>query len=254
MPAWRPLYKEATTPEGALALALATRPDTAPGLRYLYSDLNAILLGRIVAAVGGQPLDAFLAARVFGPLGMADTRFNPPPSERPRIAPTEYDSWRQRSCAARCTTRTPSRSGGVSGHAGLFSTAADLSRFAARLLGGGRSTGGACSTRTRRAVRRGAGHAISRRAIGLGDAHGGNSAGHYLSRARIGHTGFTGTSLWVDRERGVFVLLLTKPREPDAHERARSAACASPSPTRHARARLRPRLPTLLRAPAPTPR
>ena len=210
MPAWRPLYKEATSAEGALALALATRPDTAPGVRYVYSDLNAILLGRLVARVSGAPFEAYLTRHVFAPLGMSDTRFNPPAAERARIAPTEYDPWRQRQLRGEVHDENAFALGGVSGHAGLFSTGADLARFARAYLSGGTLDGTRvfdAATLARFAQVQDT--ALSRRALGWETPTGGNSAGHYLSRSAIGHTGFTGTSLWMDRERGLFVLLLT---------------------------------------------
>jgi CubicO group peptidase (beta-lactamase class C family) len=210
LPSWRPLYKEATTPESALALVLATQPDTAPGVRYAYSDLNFILLGTVVARVTGQPLDAYLRDRVFAPLGMADTRFRPPASERARTAPTEYDPWRQRQIRGEVHDENAYALGGVAGHAGLFSTAADLSRLARAYLGGGALDGRRVfDARTLAEFTRAQDTTVSRRALGWETPTGGNSAGHFLSRAAFGHTGFTGTSLWVDPGRGVYVLLLT---------------------------------------------
>ena len=213
MPAWRPLYKEAADAPAALALALATAPDAAPGARYAYSDLNAILLAQIVARVTGTPLDAWAARELFAPLGMVDTRFTPlaPPAvDRARIAPTEFDPWRQRQLVGEVHDENAFVLGGVSGHAGLFSTGADLARFARAWLGGGALDGHrvldaavvAAFTRVQDTT-------LSRRALGWETPTGGNSAGHYLSRAAFGHTGFTGTSLWIDPARGVFVLLLT---------------------------------------------
>jgi CubicO group peptidase (beta-lactamase class C family) len=160
--------------------------------------------------VTGVPLDAYLAGAVFGPLGMADTRFNPPAAERARIAPTEYDPWRQRQVHGEVHDENAYALGGVSGHAGLFSTGADLARFARAYLTGGTLDGRRvfdASTLDRFAAVQDT--ALSRRALGWETPTGGNSAGRYLSRSAIGHTGFTGTSLWMDRERGVFVLLLT---------------------------------------------
>lgn len=210
LPAWRPLYKEASDSTSALALALATAPDAAPGARYLYSDLNAILLGRIVRAVSGAPLDRYLATRVFAPLGMRDTGFNPPAAERARIAPTEFDPWRQRQLRGEVHDENAAILGGVSGHAGLFSTGADLARFARAYLAGGTLDGSRVfDAATIAAFARVQDSTLSRRALGWETPTGGNSAGHYLTRSAIGHTGFTGTSLWMDRERGVFVLLLT---------------------------------------------
>jgi CubicO group peptidase (beta-lactamase class C family) len=211
LPSWRPLYKEATSPESALALVLATQLDTVPvGTRYLYSDLNAILLGEIVHRVSGMKLDDFLARRVFGPLGMRDTRYLPPATEMARIAPTEFDPWRQRKIRGEVHDENAYALGGVSGHAGLFSTAGDLSRLAMAYLNDGifddeRVFDPATIERFTRVVD----STVSRRALGWETPTGGNSAGHYLSRRAFGHTGFTGTSIWIDPERNVYVILLT---------------------------------------------
>jgi CubicO group peptidase (beta-lactamase class C family) len=210
LPAWRPLYKEATGPASALALAIATQLDTVPGARYVYSDLNFILLGTIAARVGGRPLDVYLRERVFRPLGMLDTRYTPPASELPRIAPTEYDPWRQRHIRGEVHDENAYALGGVSGHAGLFGTGADLARLGRAYLNRGDLEGqrvfaaGAVAEFTRAQDT-----TVSRRALGWETPTGSNSAGHYLSPRAFGHTGFTGTSLWMDPERGVYVLLLT---------------------------------------------
>lgn len=210
LPSWRPLYKEATSPETAMALVLQTQLDTLPGQRFVYSDLNAILLGEIVRRVTGQPLDAYLARHVFGPLGMRDTRYRPPASELARIAPTEFDPWRQRKVHGEVHDENAFMLGGVSGHAGLFSTAADLARFARAYLNEGTLDGRRVFDAAAVAqFTRAQDTTVSRRALGWETPTGGNSAGQYLSRRAFGHTGFTGTSLWMDPERGVYVILLT---------------------------------------------
>ncbi len=210
LPSWRPLYKEATNAQEAMALVLQTQLDTLPAQRYVYSDLNAILLGEIVRRVTGKTLDVYLAERVFGPLGMRDTRFRPPASELARIAPTEFDPWRQRKVHGEVHDENAFMLGGVSGHAGLFSTAADLSRLARAYLNGGTLDGARVfDAATIAQFTRVQDTTISRRALGWETPTGGNSAGHYLSRRAFGHTGFTGTSFWVDPERGVYVILLT---------------------------------------------
>ncbi|GJG88347.1 D-alanyl-D-alanine carboxypeptidase [Gemmatimonadetes bacterium T265] len=215
MPPWRPLYKETTDRAAALALALATRPDSAPGVHYAYSDLNFITLGALVARVTGESLDVYLARHVFTPLGMRDTRYRPPASDLARIAPTEYDPWRQRKLRGEVHDENAAALGGVSGHAGLFSTGADLARLAraylacltgaAGTLDGRRVFDSATVARFTRAQDT----TVSRRALGWETPTGGNSAGHYLSLHAFGHTGFTGTSMWMDPERGVYLILLT---------------------------------------------
>ncbi len=213
MPPWRPLYKETDSPSAALALALATRPDGPPGVRYVYSDLNFITLGALVARVTGEPLDAYLARHVFGPLGMRDTRYRPPASDSLRAAPTEYDPWRQRRIRGEVHDENAAALGGVSGHAGLFSTGADLARLARAYLRAGRAgaPGGprVFDSATVAHFTRPQDTTVSRRALGWETPTGGNSAGHSMSRRAFGHTGFTGTSMWVDPERGVYVILLT---------------------------------------------
>jgi CubicO group peptidase (beta-lactamase class C family) len=210
LPSWRPLYKEATTADTAIAIVLATPLDTVPGARMVYSDLGAILLGKVVERVSGEPLDSYLARHVFGPLGMTSTMYRPDPSLRDRIAPTEFDPWRQRHIRGEVHDENAFMLGGVSGHAGLFSTAADLTRFARMMLAGGTLDGVRilrASTIAQFTAVQDPG--LSHRALGWETPSGQNSAGHALSARAFGHTGFTGTSLWMDPERGAFVLLLT---------------------------------------------
>ena len=220
MPAWRALYKEAATPEEAEQQLFATSPDTVPGVRYVYSDLGFILLGKIVERVSGERLAAYDSAHVFAPLGMIDTRYLPPAALLPRIAPTEQDPWRQRKVRGEVHDENAVRLGGVSGHAGLFSTGQDLARFARAYLRNGTLDGvrvfdsSAVATFTRMQD-----STISRRALGWETPTGGNSAGHRLSPVAFGHTGFTGTSLWMDPAQGVFVLLLTNRVNPTRENR-----------------------------------
>ncbi len=215
LPAWRPLYKEATSPTNALELVYATPLDTLPGVRMVYSDLGAILLGRIVERVSGEPLDRYLAEHVFTPLGMSSTMFRPPASLLPRIAPTERDPWRGRLVRGEVHDENAYFMGGVSGHAGLFSTAHDLTRFAQMLLGHGRLDGvRIVQAATIDTFTRVQDSTLSNRALGWEVPNGTNSAGHKLSRHAFGHTGFTGTSIWIDPERDLFVLLLTNRVDP----------------------------------------
>ncbi len=135
LPAWRPLYAETTTREEALALVDTTALLRQPGDTFVYSDLGAIVLTQAVEAITGQRLNEFLDARLFGPLGMSSTRFLPPESWRDRIAPTENDTaFRHRVLRGEVHDENAGRFGGVSGHAGLFSTAPNLARFARWLL------------------------------------------------------------------------------------------------------------------------
>jgi len=210
LPAWRPLYKEAETAGDALRLAILTSLDTMPGVRMVYSDLGAILLGQIVTRVTGTPFDQWLASHVFGPLGMTETLFRPPTSLLRRIAPTEIDPWRGRHLRGEVHDENAFALGGVSAHAGLFSSARDLVRLARMYLDGGRLDGKQfLRPETIAAFTRVQDPALSHRALGWETPNGTNSAGHLMSAHAFGHTGFTGTSIWIDPDRGVFVLLLT---------------------------------------------
>ncbi|HEY2825334.1 MAG TPA: serine hydrolase domain-containing protein, partial [Gemmatimonadales bacterium] len=133
LPAWRPIYQLAQDRASALDSIDATPLDTLPGIRFVYSDLGAIVLAQAVEAITKQPLDSFLAREVFQPLGMKETRYLPPTEWRQRIAPTEIDPWRGRELLGEVHDENAARLGGISGHAGLFSTAPDLARFAAWL-------------------------------------------------------------------------------------------------------------------------
>lgn len=210
LPSWRPLHKEAATADTALALVAATPLDTVPGARMVYSDLGAILAGRIVERVSGQALDTFVRDRITQPLGMTSTMYRPPLALHDRVAPTEYDPWRQRHIRGEVHDENAFWLGGVSGHAGLFSTAADLARFARMMLNQGtlddvrlvqRATVARFTTRQD--------STLSHRALGWETPNGQNSAGLSMSPRAFGHTGFTGTSMWMDPDRGLFVILLS---------------------------------------------
>lgn len=210
LPAWRPLYKETTSPAEARALAVATALDTLPGIRMVYSDLGAIILGQLVERVSGESLNAYLARHVFGPLGMASTLYRPGPELLPRIAPTEYDPWRQRKIHGEVHDENAFALGGISAHAGLFSTGHDVARLARMYLNGGTLDGvRIASPETIRRFTTVQDSTLSNRALGWETPNGTNSAGHLLKRPAFGHTGFTGTSIWVDPSRDLFVILLS---------------------------------------------
>jgi serine-type D-Ala-D-Ala carboxypeptidase len=210
LPGWRPLYKETTTPAEARALAIATALDTLPGVRMVYSDLGAIILGQVVERVSGERLDGYLTRHVFGPLGMTSTRYLPGNDLLPRIAPTEFDPWRQRQIRGEVHDENAFALAGVSGHAGLFSTGHDVARLTRMYLNGGTIDGvRLVSAETIRRFTTVQDSALSNRALGWETPNGTNSAGHLLKRPAFGHTGFTGTSIWVDPSRDLFVILLT---------------------------------------------
>ncbi len=234
LPAWRPLFHEAATRAAALVLVDTTPLTRAPGDSFIYSDLGAITLTQVVERIAGERLDRYLARHVFDPLGMTATRYLPPRRWRTRIAPTENDSaFRHRMIHGEVHDENAGRLSGVSGHAGLFSNAVDLSRFAIWLLNAlaadsARTCHGSVKTRsgmhhlpvscsavrpetvrlfsTRQNLPAG-----STRALGWDTPSdsGYSSAGTQLSRHSFGHTGFTGTSIWIDPEQDLFIILLT---------------------------------------------
>jgi CubicO group peptidase (beta-lactamase class C family) len=228
LPAWAALYEQTETPDEAVAQVLATPLDTTPGTRYVYSDLGAITMGKVVEAVAGEPLDALLERRVFRPLGMRRTRFLPPADWIPFIAPTERDPWRGRLIRGEVHDENAARLGGISGHAGLFSNGPDLARFARWLLDvyHDRDPGVGALTLPADLVRdfvaRQPGPEGSTRAVGWDtpSADGSSSAGTRMAPTSFGHTGFTGTSIWMDPEREVFIILLTNRVHPTRENRA----------------------------------
>ena len=216
LPAWRPLYIETTTRATAFALADTTALLRQPGDTFVYSDLGAIVLTQAVEAITGQRLDAYLDSRVFRPLQMTSTRFLPPPVWRDRIAPTERS---QDGTIIRGTVHDENawRLGGVSGHAGLFSTAGDLATFAQWLLEAPLTPGRRPevsrpqlpSTLVQEWTKRQNLPPGSSRALGWDTPSENSSAGTKLGPHAFGHTGFTGTSLWIDPEKDLFIILLT---------------------------------------------
>jgi len=208
---WAPLYEELRGKAAYLERIQAMDLVYEPGTRAKYSDLGLILLGEILERVAGQPLDAFVRERVFEPLGMTDTLFRPGPDRRDRIAPTEQDPWRGRMVRGEVHDENAFALGGVAPHAGLFGTAPDLARFVRMILNGGVLEHRRIVSRaTVEAFTRRAGIPDSTRALGWDTkSPEGSSAGALFSDRSFGHTGFTGTSIWIDPERQLFVILLT---------------------------------------------
>lgn len=213
--------------DAAIKLAFEEVPGSAPNERFVYSDINYFLLGEIVARVGGKPLDEFARERIFEPLGMKDTGFNPPSSARPRIAPTERCTRYGWPCEGpdmqmlRGTVHDPTarRMAGVAGHAGLFSTADDLAIFCRMLLAGGAYKGTrilaplTVAKMTSPATPPG-----ERNVRGFGwdmDSSFSSNRGELLPLGSFGHTGFTGTSLWIDPTTKLFVVFLSNRLHPD---------------------------------------
>jgi CubicO group peptidase (beta-lactamase class C family) len=204
LPAWRELFREAPTRDSALALVYATPLDTLPGARELYSDLGAILAGVVVERVSGMRLSALANQLVFRPLGMRDTRYVPPESWLARIAPTENDPWRGRILRGEVHDENAARLEGITGHAGLFGSAADLVRYGEWWLEAWATDSVARAFASRQQLVPG-----SSRAIGWDTPSNRSSAGTRLANWSFGHTGFTGTSIWIDPSRRLVVVLLT---------------------------------------------
>lgn len=207
LPAGRDLRRLANGPWDARNVVMATPLACAPGACQVYSDLGADVLGFAVEAISGQGLDSFLNERVFTLLGMNDTRFRPSQSERDRIAPTEVSSPRGYPLRGEVHDENAWALGGVAGHAGLFSTAADLSLFAQMMLNGG--TYGGVRIVSDSAVARFTHRVTGTRALGWDTSDGDGTAGIHMGENAYGHTGFTGTSLWIDPDRDLFVILLS---------------------------------------------
>lgn len=203
LPAWRALHRESTDRAGALALADTTPLDTVAGTRSVYSDIGAIVLTQAVEAVRGERLDSLLDRTLLGPLGMTSTRFLPPAEWLPRIAPTENDPWRGRILRGEVHDENAWRLDGVSGHAGLFGSAADLLVFGDWMLARSGVAG------LEPFFRRQDLPAGSSRAFGWDTPSEGSSAGRRLSHRSFGHTGFTGTSIWMDPARGLVIVILS---------------------------------------------
>ncbi|MBN1419023.1 MAG: beta-lactamase family protein [Planctomycetes bacterium] len=221
LPAWIALYKERPAGRGAdwFIERILREPLAAPrGERTIYSDLGMILVGEILSRAAGEGLDAFVDRRVFRPLGMEMTLYRPPARLLDRIAPTEEDaSWRGKVVHGEVHDENAASMGGVAGHAGLFSTARDLARFASAILSARLGERGpfpvdAKTVLAFTAPEGASGESSSPgadRAIGWGLASPGGSSGSLFSAASFGHTGFTGTSIWIDPEARLFVVLLT---------------------------------------------
>lgn len=215
--------------DAAIQRAIDEVPTSAPGETFVYSDINFFLLGDIVQRITGQSLDAYLKARVFIPLGMTETGYLPAKTLLPRIAPTErcadQDAWpckRPDAAPLRGVVHDPTarRMGGIAGHAGLFSTARDLKIFARMLLGKGRvgttRVLSEASVRTMTSPQTPSGM-TSIRGLGwdIDTSYSSNRGDLFPVGPSFGHTGFTGTSLWVDPTSNSYVIFLSSRLHPD---------------------------------------
>ncbi len=211
LPAYVRLYQTARTREQLLEAALAVPLQADPDTRPAYSDIGFIILGAALERIADEPLDTFCEREVFGPLGMHHTTYCPPAQLRASIPPTQDDrEFRNRIIQGEVQDENASVLGGVAGHAGVFSNAADLAVFGHCMLQGGRPIlrPDTVELFTRR-------HGQSSRALGWDTPSTPSQSGKYFSPRSFGHLGYTGTSLWIDPERRLAVVLLTNRTWPD---------------------------------------
>jgi len=229
LPGHKPYFENTRGKHEVLVKIFAEPLTFEPGTQSAYSDLGFILLGEIIERMTGKTLDALARERIFAPLGMNDSMYNPPKSLRARIAPTENDTvLRKRQVHGEVHDENAWAMGGVAGHAGLFTTAADLAAFCQMMLNGG-------VYGHRRLLRRSIVEQFTSpqsvaggtRALGWTVPTEDSSSGRYFSGRSYGHAGFTGTSIWIDPEKDLFVILLTNrvypTRENDKIQQVRPA-------------------------------
>jgi CubicO group peptidase (beta-lactamase class C family) len=225
LPAWADLY--GLEPRDALQRAIATPMKWGAGEKVEYSDIGFVVLYVVAERAAGEPLPGLLERRVFAPLGMTQTRYQP--GEGCSVcAPT----WkRSDGTMVRGLVHDPiaRQIGGVTGNAGIFSTAADLGRFAAMLAAGGELDGVRVLNAETIALFTARQPGAGTRALGWDtpERGGGGAAGRKISEHAFGHTGYTGTSLWVDPDRGTWTVLLTnrvyRPKAPNRIQALRRA-------------------------------
>jgi len=197
----------------AYTLACAEKPETPPGAGFVYSDIGFIVLGALVEKVSGESLDRYTTEHVFAPLKMTHTRYLPPKQWRAKIAPTQFDD-HNHMLRGEVHDPTALRMGGVAGHAGLFSTADDLSKFAQALLSGG---GGILSPSMVEKMTSPEQPPTATAVRGFGwdiDSPFSTNRGDLLPVGSYGHTGFTGTSIWIDPTTRTYIILLTNAVHP----------------------------------------
>ena len=245
LPAYEKLFLNAHSPDDLLRAAFTTSLSTDPGTRTEYSDIGFIVLGAALERIAGESLDVFCQREIFGPLAMTHTTFNPPVGTRAQVPPTA-DERPESECGSGAPARDNSEEkpaqgaarstfrqkiiqgevqdenatvlGGVAGHAGLFSTAEDLARFAHTMLHGGspilRPETVALFTRRESAP------PGTSRALGWDTPSAPSQSGEYFGSRSFGHLGYTGTSLWIDRDRQLSITLLTNRTWPDCANQA----------------------------------
>ena len=211
LPPFKEYWRTSTSKLETLSRIFAEPLEYEPGTKVVYSDLGIILMAEIIQRLTGKPLDVLANENVFGPLGMKHSMYNPPKTMWPEIAPTEFDSQlRHRMLQGEVHDENAFAIGGVSGHAGVFSTAPDLAAFCQMLLNGGVYAHQRILKRATIAEFTAPQPlAQNTRTLGWVVPTEGGSSGHYFSSHSYGHTGFTGTTIWIDPDWQLFVVLLT---------------------------------------------
>ncbi len=209
--AWKKFYGRDLKYDDVINEIYSSELECETGEKTVYSDLGIITLGKIIEKVSGKSLDVFCKDEIFIPLKMESTFYNPVDSLKKLCAPTEIDNyWRMKTLQGEVHDETSAMLNGVAGHAGLFSTADDLAKLMSVLLNKGKVNQkifiqqSTIELFTKRVSEE------SSRAIGWDTkSDSGSSAGKYFSKNSFGHTGYTGTSIWADPERNLFVVFLT---------------------------------------------
>jgi len=253
LPAYEKLFLKAHTRDELLFAAFTTPLTADPGARAAYSDIGFIILGAALERIAQEPLDLFCQREIFGPLAMTNTTFNPPQEARAKIPPTADDrNLRHRIIQGEVQDENASTLGGVAGHAGLFSTAEDLARFAQAMLQSqdrhfeGTSAGATASRETLRPslkkkeaspndaipgpilrpetvalfTARESAPPGTTRTLGWDTPSTPSQSGKYFGPRSFGHLGYTGTSLWIDPDRQLSITLLTNRTWPDCSNQA----------------------------------
>ena len=218
LPGYVPLFRDASTPEALVRAALQLPLEAEPGSRTEYSDIGFILLGKALELLARQRLDRLCEGEIFSPLGLKTARFRPPAEMRTSIPPTENDtSFRCRVIQGEVQDENCFVLGGVSGHAGVFANVEDLLLFAQAILARGRTPTGEQLFRPETVdlftTRQGEGAAA--RALGWDVPTPPSSSGRCFGPRSVGHLGYAGTSLWIDPDRQLGVVLLTNRTWPD---------------------------------------
>jgi len=229
LPPFKEYWRTSKSKQDTLGRIFAEPLDYEPGAKEVYSDLGIILMAEIIERLTGKSLDALAREFIFSPLAMSNSMYNPPRKIWPAIAPTEIDNqYRHHLIQGEVHDENAASIGGVSGHAGIFSTAPDLAAFCQMLLNGG-------TYAHQRILRRATIAEFTTpqqlssgtRTLGWAAPTEGGSSGHFFSPHSFGHTGFTGTSIWIDPDRQLFVVFLTNrvypTRENQKHIKVRPA-------------------------------